>query len=65
MTREPRMEKQQLAETIRARKVEELHALLEDGVYVCAESYVLAKQFMPEQVEALNEHMRKTYYGYS
>lgn len=63
-TREPKIERQKLTDTIRERKVKELHALLDEGVYICGSSFDLARQFMPEHVEALNEHMRKTYYGY-
>lgn len=64
LTREPKIEREKLTEAIRQRKVKELHALLDEGVYVCGSSFDLARQYIPEQVEALNEHMRTTYYGY-
>jgi len=54
----------QLREAIRARDLEALHKLLdEEGNYCSATEFDLAKQMLPEGLEAMSEYMRKHYYG--
>ena len=52
-----------LHEAIRKRKVRALHALIKKGVYVDGTAFDLAKAHMPRKVLALNDHMRKVFYG--
>ena len=52
-----------LYKAIRERKVRALHALIKKGVYVNGTAFDLARGHMPEQVEKLTDHMRKTFYG--
>lgn len=55
-----------LDDAIRARKTRALHALLKDHngsrVYVDDKCFMRAKQFMPEKVQMLRDHMVKHFY---
>lgn len=52
-----------LYKAIREQKVRSLHSLIKKGVYVSGTAFDLARVHMPEQVEKLTDHMRKTFYG--
>ena len=52
-----------LHDAIRKGKVKALHALIKKGVYVDATAFELARGAMPQKVDALIEHQRKTFYG--
>ena len=52
-----------LHEALRKRKVRALHALIKKGVYVDSTAFELARGCMPEKVETLVAHQRKTFYG--
>lgn len=56
----------QLREAIRARDLAALHSLLdEEGNYIGATEFDLAKQMLPEGLDVMSEYMRKQFYGYS
>lgn len=59
----------ELREAIRKQKVKVLHSLIRDGAflgmpaYIDAETYLLAKAHLPDEVPHLDDHMRKHYYN--